>query len=75
MQPVSGPTLMMAIQAVDAERRRLLAEIAGTDTPEVADLQDLEETFRKAAEELRAAYIRECDQAINLPPYESLLAN
>jgi hypothetical protein len=74
MQPVSGRTLMMAIQAVEAERERLRAEVAATaDEMKQADLEELEVTYFKAATELRDAYIEECRTSLNLPRYEDLV--
>jgi hypothetical protein len=73
MQPVSGRTLMMAVQAVQAEMERLDQDCAEAQGPEVADLQDLLETYRLASIELRDAYIAEWRGASNLPPYEQLI--
>lgn len=73
MQPVSGLTLMVAIQSVDAEIRRLEAECEAETGPELPDLQDLLLSYHNAADELRKAYIEECRHVINLPPYEMLI--
>lgn len=73
MSDLSGPTLMMAIQAVDAEMRRLKADLAGADPDEQADIQDLLLTNAKAAEELKEAYLRARADASNLPPYSELV--
>ena len=73
MQPVSGRTRMMAIQAVASEMRQLRAEIAKGDSPELPDLQEMLMAYDDAADRLRDAYIAECRDAINLPVYESLV--
>jgi hypothetical protein len=74
MQPVSGLTLAMAIQAVHAERQRLREERANATGRELADLEELEVTYFKAAGELRDAYINECRTSLNLPRYEDLVS-
>jgi hypothetical protein len=71
MFDVSGRTLMMAIQAVDAEMQRLRADIAGDDDD--PDLHDLLLSYGKAAAELKDAYLDALKRSSNLPGYETLV--
>ncbi len=69
MPEVSGKTLVMAVQAVAAEVRRLraLPEEAVVPGDEML-LVDLE----TAAEELEEAYAEATRSLVNLPPYSQL---
>jgi len=73
MPQVTLPTLMVAIQAIGAETRRLDVQIADTAAPEKADLQDVWLTYWKAAEELKRIYAEERARGAELPPYDSLM--
>ncbi|MFP2905651.1 hypothetical protein ACLESD_11455 [Pyxidicoccus sp. 3LFB2] len=74
MPEVSGRTLMMAIQAVEAERHRLEAEVTAAGEDADPDLQLLCLSYSKAAWELEDAYREALETVINLPPYEQLVA-
>lgn len=70
MPEVSGRTLVMAIQAVDAEIRRLRALPDDAAVP--GDDERLVD-FENAAEELEQAYAEAMRTVANLPPYAQLV--
>ena len=71
MPQITSQTLVVAIQAVDAEVRALRdAVLAGDAEPEEHQL--LEDRMR-AAEDLEHAYNIEARTVINLPPYDQLV--
>jgi hypothetical protein len=75
MPEVRGPTLMMAIQAIDDKVQGLVARLDAAD-PEVDDVTDLEDellSYEKAASELKVAYEAALKMASNLPAYEKLV--
>ncbi len=74
MPEVSGLTLMMAIQAVEAELHRLEAELTAAGEDADPDLQEFTLSYWKAARELKEAYLQAFAEASNLPPYEQLVA-
>lgn len=73
MPEVSGRTLVMAIQAVDAELRRLEEELERAGEDADPDLQELALSYSLAAEDLKQAYLQALNSASNLPPYEQLV--
>ncbi len=73
MSTISGPTLMMAIQAVAAQIRELEEDLETADDEEQADLHDLSHTYWKAAKELKTAYEEVRETAVTLPAYDSLV--
>ena len=73
MAQVSGITLIMAVQAVDAAIGQLTAEVAAEDGEELPDMQELLLSYYKAASELEEAYKEEQAKASNLPAYEKLI--
>jgi len=73
MSEISGNTLMMAIQAVDAEMRGIEDELEGADADISADLEELLLSWSKAADELKTAYEAALLSQVNLPPYEDLV--
>ena len=75
MADLSTQTLVMAVQAVDAEIRRL-KETAGGEITELApDDQELLLAFSQAAMELKKAYLDAREFAPNMPPYEQLVGS
>jgi hypothetical protein len=74
MSDVDGRTLMMAVQAVDAQIRVLSAQIdhAGEDD-DVSDLEDALYGYTQAADALRVAYEAAEITSSNLPPYDRLV--
>ncbi len=75
MPEVRGPTLMVAIQAVDDKVQALVARLDAAD-PDVEDVTDLEDELlscEKAAAELKAAYEAAVKMASNLPAYDKLV--
>jgi hypothetical protein len=75
MPEVRGPTLMKAIQAVDAKVQSLVATLDAAD-PDVDDVTDLEDEllgYEKAASELKVAYEAALKMASNLPAYDRLV--
>lgn len=74
MSHLDGRTLMMAVQAVDAQIRALSAQIdrAGEDD-DVSDLEDALSGYDQAATALRDAYEIERLASSNLPPYGQLV--
>lgn len=75
MTPLSVQTLAMAIQAVDAEIRRIKSAVDG----DLAELepgdQELLLAFSQAAAELKAAYLELRLTAPGAPPYEQLVGD
>jgi hypothetical protein len=70
---VGGNTLVMAIQAVAREIRRLDAMCGSVDAN--ANDQELLFAYERAAEELEEAYSTAGRRQINLPPYDELIAD
>ncbi|MCK9605748.1 MAG: hypothetical protein M0R33_04770 [Methylomonas sp.] len=70
MPEVSGKTLVMAIQAVDAEIQRLRAL---PDEVLVPGDEILLVDFETAAEDLEEAYTEAARICSNLPPYSQLV--
>ena len=75
MPEVRGPTLMMAIQAVDEKIRALTTRLdaADPDTQDVTDLEDALPSWEKAADELKVAYEAAVKMSSNLPAYDKLV--
>ena len=69
MAEVSGNDLVMVIQAVEEEIRRLRSMSA--DEMVLGDMVLLED-YETTAERLEEAYAEECKRVINLPPYATL---
>ncbi len=72
MPEVSGNTLVVAIQAVHADMRRLHAELDAAGDDADPELQLLELSMWKAARELEDAYRHALRMSSNLPAYEDL---
>lgn len=72
MANITGPALMMALQAVDEKMRRMHAEIeaADDDAPDLDYLEDLYMAYSKTAHELRVGYDEEFAKSGNLPEYK-----
>lgn len=73
MPQISGSTLMMAIQAVDAKIHQITEQLEADDSPEAGDLELLLLSYGKAAQELRAGYEEAQRTISNLPPYRKLV--
>lgn len=73
MAEVDGLTLMMAIQAVNAEVRRYEQLLTSETLRDPEEIQSLIFAYEKTAEELRAAYAVEWKEGSNLPKYDDLL--
>ncbi len=73
MANLSAQTLVVAIQAVEAERRNLEAARENAEGPEAADLDELLFSVDRAAGELKDAYTISRLEYDNLPPYEQLV--
>jgi len=74
MADISGGTLMMAIQAVEAQLRRLQARIDGAgDDDDVSDDEEMLMAYDACARELRSAYDIARSVQSNLPPYSKLV--
>ena len=73
MPEVGGNTLVMAIQAVAREIRRLDAMCGSVDAN--PNDQELLFAYERAAEELEDAYASAGRKQINLPPYDELVAD
>ena len=73
MSELSSDTLVIAIQAVDAEMQQIEEELEGIQPGEHPDLDDLLLAHQKAARELKSVYEQAQRLAINLPPYEELV--
>ena len=74
MADIDGQTLLMAVQAVQAQIHSLEAQIdqAGEDD-DVSDQEDLLMGYMRAADILRVAYEAEELASSNLPPYDRLV--
>lgn len=70
MPEISGRTLVIAVQAVDTEIRRLRSL---PDDEVVADDEELLVQYETAAEELEEAYAEAARSITNLPPYSRLV--
>ena len=73
MIEVSIQTLMMALQAVDAEISRIKDTVGGDLGELDPDLQEVLLAYSKAAMELKARYLEARKSAPRLPPYEQLV--
>ena len=78
MADVDGNTLIVAIQAVEAQMEEMGRVLATHALPEgeEGDLEDLMLCYSNAAEALRRAYeeaLAEAGPGSNLPPYEKLV--
>lgn len=73
MPHISGSTLMMAIQAVDAKINQIAEQLETDDGPDAGDLELLLLNYEKAAQELRAGYEEAQRTTSNLPPYQKLV--
>ncbi len=74
MANIDGQTLLMAVQAVQAQIRALETKIdqAGEDD-DVSDQEDLLMGYLRAADTMRVAYEAEELVSSNLPPYDRLV--
>jgi hypothetical protein len=72
MAEVSGRTLMMALQAVDAAISRF-EEYRDEDGELEAGLEELRFAYSRAEMELKAAYLEARKSTPGLPPYEKLV--
>jgi len=72
MADVDGRTLLMAVQAVQAQIHALEARIVQTDD-DASDQEDLLMGYTQAADALRRAYEAEELISSNLPPYGMLV--
>jgi hypothetical protein len=68
MAEVSGRTLMMAVQAVDAAISRI--KESGDPGALEPDLEELLFSYSRAGMELKAAYLEASKSSPGLPPYE-----
>ena len=75
MPEVRGPTLMMAVQAVDEKIQALARRLdaAVTIGEDVTGLEDSLLSWQKAAAELKVAYEAAARMSSNLPSYASLV--
>lgn len=71
MPQISANTLVVAIQAVDAQVRQLRKAVERDDA-EVEEMQLLEQ-WEDAARDLERAYDVEAKDVLNLPPYDELV--
>jgi hypothetical protein len=71
MPDISTATLIIAIQAVDAQVRQLRKAVERDDA-EVEEMQLLE-SWEDAAQDLEKAYDVEARDVLNLPPYDELV--
>jgi hypothetical protein len=73
MTTLSAQTLVMAVQGVDAEIRRIKDSVDGNITDLEPDEQELLLAFSQAATELKAAYLELRLSAPGIPPYDQLV--
>lgn len=75
MANVDGQTLLMAVQAVQAQISLLEMQIDhASEDDDISDLEDLLMGYSKAADALRLAYEAEELSSSNLPPYDMLIS-
>lgn len=75
MANVDGQTLLMAVQAVQAQIRLLEMQIDhASEDDDISDQEDLLMGYSKAADALRLAYEAEELSSSNLPPYDMLIS-
>ena len=75
MPDISGSTLMMAIQAVDAKINEISKQLEeDNDIEDVGEVDLLLLGYEKALQELRVGYEEALQTASNLPPYELLVS-
>ena len=74
MANVDGQTLLMAVQAMQAQIQSLEAQIAqATEHQDISELEDLLRAYTQAADTLRCAYEAEELLSSNLPPHDMLV--
>ena len=73
MSELTAQTLIRAVQAVNAEVSRILAQRDRASDPELSQLEELLTSYSKAEMELNAAYEAEQSSSDNLPPYSELI--
>jgi hypothetical protein len=73
MPQLSPQTLMMAVQAVEAEIARLKESVDGDITALEPDVQELMLSYSRAAMELKASYLDARKSAPGLPAYNQLV--
>jgi type VI secretion system (T6SS) immunity protein Tsi2 len=73
MDELSVQTLMMSVQAVEAEIRRITASVNGDVAELEPDAQELLLSFSQAAMELKACYLEKRRSVPSMPPYEQLV--
>lgn len=71
MPTIATSTLIVAIQAVNAQVRQL-SKAVERDDAEVEEMQLLEQ-WEDAARDLECAYDVEARDTLNLPPYDELV--
>lgn len=75
MANVDGQTLLMAVQAVQAQISLLEMQIDhASEDDDISDQEDLLMGYSKAADALRLAYEAEELSSSNLPPYDMLIS-
>jgi len=75
MAELSAQTLVMLVQALDAQIRDIKATVNGDVTELEPDAQELLMAYSQAAMELKA-YYREAQKATpGLPPYDKLVSS
>jgi hypothetical protein len=75
MAGLSVRTLVMVVQAVDAEIRRMKASVGGDLAQLEPDDQEMLHAYSLAAMELKSAYADACRANPGMPPYEQLVAD
>jgi hypothetical protein len=73
MAELTSQTLIMVVQAVDAEIRRLKDSVGGDLTELDPDAQELLLSYSNAATELRNHYLQARRFTPSLPPYDRLV--
>jgi hypothetical protein len=73
MVEVSVQTLMMSVQAVNAEIESIKESVAGDLGALDPDMQELMLSYSKAAMELKQRYMDARKSSPSLPPYEQLV--
>jgi hypothetical protein len=74
MVKVTVQTLMMSVQAVNAEIASIKESVGGNLRALDPDLQELMLSYSQAAMELKQRYLEARASSPSLPPYEQLVA-
>lgn len=73
MPEIDNMTIMMSIQAVNAEIKKYEHLLTSETLSDPEEIQSLVFSYEKAAASLKEAYISEWKEGSNLPEYQALI--